>query len=108
MLSRKHGLCLCLCLLLIGTAAWAQRITGSLSGLVTDPQGLPIAKAKVTVANASINFRQELTTGNDGAFLLTDLRPATYQVTVEAEGFKNFTNQCDGLREFCRLIVCSA
>ncbi len=88
MLSRKHGLCLCLCLLLIGTVAWAQRITGSLSGLVTDPQGLPVAKAKVTVANASINFRQELTTGNDGAFLLTDLRPATYQVTVEADGFK--------------------
>jgi hypothetical protein len=31
MLCNKQSLCLCLCVLLIGTAALAQRITGSLS-----------------------------------------------------------------------------
>ncbi len=86
---RRAGLCVCFCLLL-ATAAVAQRITGSISGIVTDPQGLAVAGAKVIVSNDSINFRQELTTGNEGSFLLTDLRPAVYQVRVEAEGFKSW------------------
>jgi len=50
------------------------------SGIITDKAGNPIQGATVTVGTYTA------TTDENGAFVITDVQPGTYDVTVEAEG----------------------
>jgi hypothetical protein len=79
-----------LLLVLLVTGAVAQRITGSISGTVTDPQGAVVTGAKVTLSNDNMGFKKESTTSETGAFNFADIRPAIYKVTIEAQGFAPF------------------
>jgi hypothetical protein len=78
-----------LCLAVYATAAWGQATT-SLRGTVTDPTGLAIRGAQITVLNASTSFARTTTTGNDGGYTFVELLPGTYEVTVESQGFKKY------------------
>lgn len=60
-------------------------------GAVTDPQGLGVPGAKVTVAEAATGVRTTTTTGADGLYTAPALRPTDYSLTVEAGGFRTFT-----------------
>ena len=70
-------------------SAWGQATT-SLRGTVTDPSGSAIREAQVTVVNASTNFTRTTPTGADGAYVFVELLPGTYNVTVEAQGFRKY------------------
>jgi hypothetical protein len=72
---------------LLSIAAFAQT-SGSLSGVVQDPQGNAVANAKVTVADPTKNLQIDASSSSDGTFSFPNLQPGTYQVTVEAQGFK--------------------
>jgi hypothetical protein len=72
---------------LLSIAAFAQT-SGSLTGIVQDPQGNAVANAKVTVADPTKNLQIDASTSSDGTFSFPTLQPGTYQVTVEAQGFK--------------------
>ncbi|MCI0403182.1 MAG: TonB-dependent receptor [Acidobacteria bacterium] len=82
---------LSLMLLVLASSAPAQRITGSITGQVTDPQGAVVRGAAVTIASQTTGYKLELTTNHVGSFIASDLRPAKYKVTVVAEGFANYT-----------------
>ena len=82
------GLCFVLLLLLL--PATAQRITGSISGAVTDPQGAVISGATVTITNPDIGYRSQTTSNTLGLFSVPDLRPGAYKVEVEAHGFARY------------------
>src|SRR4051794_12149559 len=77
--------------LLLATAAYAQTITGSISGRVVDQQNAAVANATVTVTEAAkkITVTRKSTSGGD--FLIPSLLPGTYSVMVEAAGFKKLT-----------------
>ena len=75
--------------LLLGTAAWAS-ITGSISGLVTDPAGAVIAGARVTATNSQTGVRTETVTDSKGFYSFPTLPIGTYDVEVHATGFKAF------------------
>src|SRR6266480_3578294 len=69
--------------------AFGQQQTGTLRGTVTDPNGGVVAGATVTVKNqgsgvASSSFQ----TNSDGIYVITNLAPAKYTVTIEQTGFK--------------------
>jgi hypothetical protein len=64
--------------------------TGSLSGLVTDPQGGTITGAKVTVSNKDTGFSQSLDTNAAGGFSSGGLAPGNYTVRIEVQSFKTF------------------
>ncbi|HEY1217265.1 MAG TPA: carboxypeptidase-like regulatory domain-containing protein, partial [Bryobacteraceae bacterium] len=54
-------------LLLTGTPALAQSVTGSISGTVTDPTGAVIPGATITLTNTDTNqIIRTITTGNSG------------------------------------------
>lgn len=76
-----------LCVGLWTVAAWGQAST-SLRGTVTDPSGLAIAGAQVTLVNASTNFTRTTTTGAEGSYTFVAVLPGTYTVTVQAKGFQ--------------------
>jgi Carboxypeptidase regulatory-like domain len=76
------------CILLCATGVFAQQISGSLTGVVKDSQQAFVINAKVTLNNPQQGTTRDATTGSDGAFVITQLQPGTYNLSVEAPGFK--------------------
>ena len=57
-----------------------------------DPQQAVVPNAKVALTNVGENaVVRQVETLSDGNFLLTPLLPGTYSLTVEAAGFKKYT-----------------
>jgi len=68
--------------------ALAQAPTGSITGTVLDPTGLPIAGADVVIVNQNTNTPHRTKTSDQGSFLVTTLPPGQYRVEIGSEGFK--------------------
>src|SRR5262252_6564877 len=66
---------------------------GSLVGAVTDPAGAAIANAKVTATEVGTGFSRTATTDSEGRYALASLRPAQYDIVVEATGFTTFAQK---------------
>jgi hypothetical protein len=71
---------------------YAQTDTASLSGTVTDPSGSSIPGANVRIANVATRTARQTTTDATGRYLFSLLPPGLYETTVEADGFKRFTD----------------
>jgi len=70
----------------------AQEVTGTITGVVTDPSGASIANAKVTITSTTrAQVVRSLVTNSEGLYSATLLPVGTYQVSVEAGGFKKAT-----------------
>lgn len=67
----------------------AQSTFGDLRGVTRDPSGLPLPGADVTVHSLDENTDRKLTSGDDGSFLVENLKAGHYQLTASKEGFKN-------------------
>src|SRR5256886_12625352 len=85
---------MCLALILVfSTSALGQAVYGSISGTVTDPQGAAVANAKVSVTSATKATTVQTTTNADGNYSVTHLIPDSYNIRVEAPGFKAFESK---------------
>lgn len=80
-----HLLLLCFCL--VTGSAFAQTITGTLTGLVSDPSGAAVSGAKVSVRNVSTNQVLDVTTSKSGEYSAANLEPAVYELSISAPGF---------------------
>src|SRR6266852_9485627 len=87
--SMLAGALLLLLVLGCATMASAQVNTATLSGTVSDPQGLPVKGAKVTMTNAGTGARRNSITDDGGRYNLVGLPPGQYKLTVD--GGANFT-----------------
>ena len=86
---RKLQFCLAVfALLALSFSAFAQIQNGQFTGTVTDPTGLVIANAKVTVVNQGTNLTVSTTTNASGNYTVKELPVGTYKLTAEAAGFK--------------------
>jgi len=74
-------------------SAFGQAVTGSITGYVTDPSGAAIPNATVTATEVHTNVATARTCDAAGLYLITNLLPGTYTVSVEAQGFKTFTQR---------------
>jgi hypothetical protein len=63
--------------------AVAQVNTATLSGTVTDPQGLAVKGAKVTVTNIGTGAERSAETDDTGHYTLVGLPPGQYKLTVD-------------------------
>jgi hypothetical protein len=88
---RPLAVAMMLCVLVLGwtAAAPAQVNTATLSGTVSDPQGLPVKGAKVTMINAGTGARRTSVTDDSGRYNLVGLPPGEYKMTVD--GGANFS-----------------
>ncbi len=79
-----------LLVLIIAAGAWsarAQSTFGTIRGTVVDASGAVIPGATVTVHSLDQNFDRQTTTTDAGEFVVENLQPAHYSVTVEHAGF---------------------
>src|SRR5690242_12167436 len=72
-------------------AAFGQGLTGSISGLVTDPSGSGVPNAKVVVKNVATNAETSAVTDSAGFYRVLNLVAADYVVSAEVAGFRKTT-----------------
>src|SRR5262245_41776724 len=78
----------CAALVLVSSlSAFGQATTGTLRGTVADPNGGQVAGATVTVKNDATGTVTPTTTNGEGIYVVPNLLPGTYTVTIEAAGF---------------------
>jgi hypothetical protein len=65
----------------------AQVLYGSITGNVTDPSSAAVAGATVQALGVDTGLQREVTTNNDGIYLISDLPPGTYTITVSSPAF---------------------
>jgi hypothetical protein len=69
--------------------AWAQAAnSGTVSGVVTDPQDAVVGGAAVTLTNKGTGARQGTTTQDDGHYIFVNVSPGVYDLTVVKPGFE--------------------
>jgi hypothetical protein len=71
-----------------GSSVFGQTGTSTVNGTVADQQGNVVPGASVTLTNTSRNYTRTQRTSDAGRFTFTSVPPGSYQVSVEATGFK--------------------
>ena len=98
-------LCCTSLLLLFSAAVDAQETRGQILGRVTDPSGAVLVGATVKATNAGTNVVEKATTNESGDYFLPLLISGTYNVSVEAAGFREFSQEGVILRVADKLTV---
>src|SRR5438128_4914238 len=82
-----------LALIVVCTPLLSQSTTGVVVGAVTDPAGSVVASAAITLANLATGQAQKTVSDADGNYVFPLLPPATYRLTAEAKGFKQYSRE---------------
>jgi hypothetical protein len=80
---------LCLIVILLATLAWAD-ITGSVSGVVTDPNGAIIVGSKVTAINLRTGVQTSTASDGKGFYSLPALAVGEYDIIFSQQNFREF------------------
>jgi len=64
-------------------------VAGTVSGVVTDPNGAVVPGATVTITNSETQQSVVTTTSSEGRYTSPVLTPGTYTVKVDSSGFKS-------------------
>jgi hypothetical protein len=75
-------------MLLIGTAAWAQTTSGSISGSVVDAQGQVVPGADIIITNEQNGEQRRMVTNEVGDYTFAGVAPGPYTVRAELAGFR--------------------
>ena len=75
---------------------WAQNVTSSISGVVTDATGAVVPGALVTVTNTGTNAQYTGSATALGTFSIRSLPVGAYNLSVEVPGFKRY--EATGIR----------
>ena len=67
--------------------------TGAVVGTLTDVSGAVMPDAKVTIRNRAMGVSRAVPTGKTGEYSFSLLQPGTYEVTIEAKGFRTFVTE---------------
>lgn len=71
----------------------AQSDTAAITGIVRDQTGAVVPNATVAARNEATSIERKATTNQDGYYILTNLPPGLYTVSVEASGFKKYESR---------------
>src|SRR3989442_9929901 len=74
--------------ILCSSMALAQRDLGTITGIISDPQGAAVPNAKVIITEDATGLTYDVQTNSAGEFIRPLLKPGTYTVTAEAAGFR--------------------
>ena len=91
-----NRLLLCITILLLhGLAAvtFAQDVTARIDGQVMDPAGAVVMGATVTLTNTKTGEVRTVESNDSGQYTLTLIPPGTYDLSVKAQGFKEYLSK---------------
>jgi hypothetical protein len=68
--------------------AWAQSASsGTVAGTITDQSGAVVPGATVTLIDTATSVTRTTTTNKDGRYILVDVTPGLYNITITKTGF---------------------
>src|SRR5262245_51389097 len=73
------------------TPMFAQTVTGTPSGTITDATGAVVPDIEVTAKNVETGLTRTTRTNGEGYYLMSFIPLGAYNVMVEARGFKKIT-----------------
>jgi predicted heme/steroid binding protein len=82
----------------------AQSDLGRISGFIKDPSGATIANAKVTIRNSS-GVERQATTNESGYYVISNVPPGLYTMSVEATGFQKYESTNNKLDPTADLVI---
>jgi hypothetical protein len=71
-----------------GLAVFGQRPTGEIRGTVFDPTEAGVPKATLSAKDLATGLNYNTTSAADGSYVIPNLVPGSYDVTVTADGFQ--------------------
>lgn len=74
--------------LLLGLRLMSQSDAATISGRITDQSGAVIPGVEGITTNSDSGIKVSVETNDSGIYVLLDLRPGNYQLTVEKSGFR--------------------
>ena len=77
-----------LAVLSISTQSFAQNVTGTILGRLTDASGAAVTQAQVAVVNQNTNAEFQAVVGSEGEYTAVNLPSGTYTVKATLSGFK--------------------
>jgi len=81
--------CSVVVVLLLSSLALSQSLTtGAINGTILDSSGAAISGATIVATNTKTGAQRTTTSGGTGLFVLAQLDPGDYTLTVQAQGFK--------------------
>src|SRR5437667_2013428 len=85
--------------------AFAQAVSATLIGTVTDSSGATVPNATVTVVETQTGVSRKTRTTSDGVYTVPYLAPGLYRVEVENAGLKKFSRDSVGLAVYSTVRV---
>lgn len=89
---KKLGL-IALCGFLLTLQAPAQTTNGLMTGVITDSSGAVIAGVQIGVTNQATGIFRTTTSDNHGHYIILQLPPGIYEVSVKKQGFATENRQ---------------
>ena len=89
---RKVGATLSV-LLLASVWLFGQAESGTISGAVTDASNAVVPGATVTVVSVNTGLSRATTSGSAGEYAITNLKPDTYNLTIDHSGFQKYSRK---------------
>src|SRR5215472_5816443 len=74
-------------LALLAALAWGQAPTSQISGVVRDSSGLAVPGAEIKATQTATGLVRSITSGQDGAYVFTNLPIGPYTLEASKEGF---------------------
>lgn len=93
MLLRRNYALLAMAIVLLARPLLSQEVRASITGVVSDPAGAAIAGAKVIAHDPATGRSVATETNETGTYLTPFLAPGTWELSVEASGFKKYVRQ---------------
>ena len=69
-------------------SAFAQSITGAISGVVVDPSDAIMPGVQIRLTSSATGAERKAATNESGRFFFGSLQPGAYSLSLEAAGFK--------------------
>ncbi len=104
---KKNARFVLLIVFLVGlrSVAFAQAGSADLTGRVLDASGAAVANAHVVLTAIETGINVTTNSGADGIYLFSELRPGTYKLVVEANGFRRLEQTGINLRTGDRALI---
>src|SRR5580700_8107982 len=78
--------------LLAASAAFGQTGLATITGIITDQSGAPVANAPVVVRSSDTGTTFQGASSNTGNYTVTQLPVGDYELSVAVSGFKKYTH----------------
>ncbi|HWB82720.1 MAG TPA: carboxypeptidase regulatory-like domain-containing protein [Bryobacteraceae bacterium] len=91
--SRAHVIAVLFVASVLSSPLSAQVVSATLTGNVVDASGASVPNATVRATNVGTGTVVSTTTTMEGVYTLTYLTPGSYNLEIEAQGFKKFVRE---------------